>query len=201
MKNKLLIISRYNEDIGWLKDISYEYIIKNSTAGHEAAMLSYIYENYNNLPDVLVILQAQPFDHCNLEKLLRLLPNDKFISLESYEDTPENPYHKKDPIDNGYCEINNSWYVEAHNHTHGIISKYPTYDSFMETYFSNYQHLDWLRFSPGTQFIVPKENILYYSKDFWYKLSQELPRYNMTESFIIERAMYYIFTNTFEERK
>jgi hypothetical protein len=196
MKNKLFIVSHYKENTDWLDNFPYPYKVLESTCGHEATMLSYIYNNYDNLPDILGIIQAYPFDHAKEEVFYNLINNNEFTSLEYNGMVPNNGWENRTP-EGYFLEINNSWYVSAH----GKPCKYASLDDMIIKYFPEYNHLDWIRFSPGTEFLVPKENILYYSKDFWKELSEELTEYNMTESFMIERMMYYIFTNTYEERK
>ena len=129
-----------------------------------------------------------------------MIKNDTFTSLEAFRTVPDNSWQRVSP-DNGFLEINNSWYIDAHYESKGISCKYKSFDEFMNTYFSDYIHLNWLRFAPGTQYVVDKGSILGYTKSFWEKLSAELTSYAMTESFMIERAMLYILTVAYTERK
>jgi hypothetical protein len=84
---------------------------------------------------------------------------------------PESYAHKKD-VDGGYMEINNSWYVPAHISTYGKeVQKYFTnYNDLLDELFEKPEYPKWIRFSPGGQYIVPKENILFYSIDFYKKI-------------------------------
>jgi len=79
----LVVIARYNEDINWVKELEIPYLIvnkgdpitdpdlvshiiemENSVNGREAhTMLWYIIEYYECLPDKLIFLQGNPFDH------------------------------------------------------------------------------------------------------------------------------------------
>jgi hypothetical protein len=76
------VIARYNEPIEWIKDLGFDYIIYNkgekisldligtekvievANEGREAeTYLRYITENYEEIPDLVVFLQGNPFDH------------------------------------------------------------------------------------------------------------------------------------------
>jgi hypothetical protein len=68
-----VVISKYNEDVDWVKDIKYETLIYDKSdnpiegsiprpnIGREAeTLLYYIIEHYNNLPDLTIFLQGDP---------------------------------------------------------------------------------------------------------------------------------------------
>ena len=68
-----VVISKYNEDVNWVKDIKYETLIYDKSdnpiegsiprpnIGREAeTLLYYIIEHYNNLPDITIFLQGDP---------------------------------------------------------------------------------------------------------------------------------------------
>jgi hypothetical protein len=68
-----VVISKYNEDVEWVKDIKYDTLIYDKSAdpiegsiprpniGREAeTLLYYIIEYYNNLPDLTIFLQGDP---------------------------------------------------------------------------------------------------------------------------------------------
>jgi len=75
----LFVVSRYNEDINWVKKISYKYVLYNKgpddilsdikykklpNVGREAhTYLTYLVDNYNSLPDYVGFLQGDPFPH------------------------------------------------------------------------------------------------------------------------------------------
>jgi hypothetical protein len=68
----------------------------------------------------------------------------------------------------------------------------------MNHYFENYARVEMIRFAPGACYIVPKENILYYPAEFWQSISDDMQTKFSTESFIIERALWYIFSNIYK---
>lgn len=75
----LLVIARYNENVDWLKYSPIPHVVYNkgeedlpdwvvskpipNIGFEEYAYLSYIVENYDNLPDRVIFSQAQPFVH------------------------------------------------------------------------------------------------------------------------------------------
>jgi hypothetical protein len=145
----------------------------------------------------MLFLQGNPFDHCKKEKFDKIIYNEKFTPFESYEDLVHGHASRAD-IDGGYMEINDGWYISSHNNTYNIGCKYTSYDEFMNKYFFDYSHIDWIRFTPGSQYMVEKNKILTYPKYFWKCLMDELPFNNMTEGHIIERALLYILTVKFK---
>lgn len=211
----LFVVSRYNENIDWIKYYTDYYIVYNkgdpilddvhvinteNIGNNQRDIFRFIYYNYEHLPRLTAFIQAYPFDHCRKEVFDKLIFNSYFTSLEEYEIMRENVACRKD-INNGYVEYNNSWYIKEHNKSKAIKCKYRSFDKFMDKYFTNYERVMGIRFSPGSQYIVERNQILYYPKKFWESLMNELPRHGMTEGHIIERALFYIFTNKYKLRK
>lgn len=208
------IISRYQESIEWIHEYTEDYLIfnKGEPLGEDSRIINmpnigsnirdipeFIYLYYNNLPDTMLFCQAYPFDHCKKEVFNTLIKNDYFTPLEYYGNIPGNDYEDRDET-GGFLERNNSWYIAPHNNTHYQTCQYESFDEFMNKYFSDYEHLDWIRFSPGAQYIVPKENCVFYPIDFWNHLRNEMRTKNPTEAQMIERTMYYILTNKYTRR-
>ena len=63
----------------------------------------------------------------------------------------------------------------------------------MNETFKNYTPQMWLRFTPGSQYVLTKEIALNYSKEFWGSLMNILNRNGMTEGHIIERSLGLLF--------
>ena len=207
------VISRYSEDVSWLKDYNiHDYIIYNKGAplsnefnelilsnvgNNQRDIFEYIVNNYDNIPKLTAFIQGYPFDHCKKEKFDKILNNKSFTALESQEDHPITAGHKKSD-DGQYMEINTSWYINAHYNNWGNGGhkdrrcQFNSFDSFMHSIFVDYSHLEWLRFAPGSQYIVEQKQILRYSKKFWEHLMNILCENDMTEGHILERACWYI---------
>lgn len=208
------VISRYNEDVSWIKSYTNNYIVYNkgkddlkqfktkklpNIGGNQYDIFHYIYTNYNNLPDLMAFVQAEPFDHCKKEVFNKLILRNKFTSLEYYGPTPANSYERRD-FDGGFMEINNSWYINAHNKKHRLQCKYSSLDEFMKKLFKNYHYPDWIRFSPGSQYILEKKQVLHYSRKFWKQLMEEISGFNLSEAHIVERTLWMIFRCTLEPK-
>ena len=215
MNNKpIIIISRYNEDVSWIKEYEhiYDYIIYNkgeelkdgyktinvkNIGGNQRDIFQYIHDNYDHLPEIMIFVQAYPFDHCRKEKFDDLIKNTTFTPLECYAHiTPK--YSEKLDTDGGYMEINNSWYVRAHNSSHSQSCRWFTLDEFMNEHFNNYIREDYNRFTPGSQYLITKEIANHYPKEFWAYLRDILYKNNMTEAHIIERALLKILNCNLE---
>jgi len=209
-----VIITRFNEDYSWIKEYTDNYIIYNkgipiqeervinteNIGGNQRDILEYIFENYENLPRLMGFIQAYPFDHCKKEIFDKLIYAENFTPLEYYGKIPANNYENRDE-NGGFMERNNSWYISAHNKSNNQTCKYTSFDEFMTKYFPNYVSLEWIRFTPGSQYIIEKEQALNYPKEFWQLLMNELNGYNMTEAHIIERALYYILKGKYAWKK
>lgn len=91
MRNIKIVVARYNENLDWLNKLNYPNIIYNKNKqdnllfehnliniGKDAhTYLTYILNNYYNLPEYVVFLQGHPFDHhCN--NLIEWLNDYKF---------------------------------------------------------------------------------------------------------------------------
>lgn len=212
--NPFFVVTCYNEDYSWIKSYTDNYIIYNKgnfirddhvlnveNIGRDIKVIpEFIVANYNKLPRTIVFLQAFLWDHCNKITFDNLINNKTFTPLESYGLNPANAYEGRTP-EGGFLEKNNDWYVSIINNQQGQTCKYSGFDDFMNHYFENYTHIDMIRFAPGACYIVPKENILHYSIEFWQSLSNDIKDKCSTELFIIERVLWYIFNNTYRLKK
>ena len=211
------VVSNWNNDVSWVKDYTDNYIIydksntlpkgdkiiKIKNVGYNIFdIFHFIVNNYDNLPDIIAFLQGNPFDHCKKETFNKLIYNTCFTPIEDYSHVPESKAHKKD-LDGGYMEVNNSWYLGAHRQEYGSqVRKYlSSYNQLLREIFKSPEYPLWIRFAPGAQYIVPKENILFYSKEFYKKLISYVDYHRIpAEGFALERAMYYILTNRWDEK-
>jgi hypothetical protein len=75
MISKGIIVAKYNEDIKWLDGLDFNKFIYNKgkgkvgtklpNVGNEAhTYLYHIVNNYDNLDDINIFTQGNPFDHC-----------------------------------------------------------------------------------------------------------------------------------------
>lgn len=217
------VISRFNEDASWIKKYTNNYIIYNkgkellglkaikrpNFGGNQFDIFHFIYNNYHHLPNLMAFVQANPFDHCKKEVFDKLICQEKFTPLEYYGNTPANSYEKRD-LDGGFLEINNSWYLEAHNKTikekgYKITCPFKNFNQYMNEIFENYDYPKFIRFAPGSQYLVEKERCLYYPKGFWKHIMDIFPKDQRVnggiEAHIIERSLWLIFNNIYASVK
>lgn len=204
-----LIVSRYHEDVSWIKeydldyiiynkgedlDSSYDWIRKENAGENQKDIFSFIVDNYDNLPNSVGFVQGYPFDHCKKETFNSLITKTELTRLEDYKHLIPCPNVDQDGF---YFEDNNNWYIAAHNNHRNQTCQFSSFDEYMNSIFSNYTHLDRIQFSPGSQIIVEKERILFYPIKFWTHLRDMLNRISMTEGHLIERSIFLIFSNCY----
>jgi hypothetical protein len=206
--NAFIVVSRYKENLDWLPQLTDDYIVYNkgeevlnikqkivpNFGANQYDIFSYIYENYDNLPDLIAFMQGDPYDHCLPDRFNSLIYNKEYTLLFGDKNYP----------DGNYWEHNNSWYISSHCNTHGITCKFSSFDQYAQYIFENYEHEPTLTFPPGSQIIVEKERCLFYSKKFWKTLIDIIPTDTNinggAEAHIIERSIKLIFDNKFKER-
>ena len=174
----------------------------------------FIIDNYDNLPDTTIFCRAclmfpkgreKPLSsgNCSEKNVLKLINNSSFTEIHDmgpevhakYDKQPM-PASKMAP-DGGYLEINNSWYMNHLQWRH-----FGNVNAFLKDIYVNPEIDAYIRFSPGGNYIIPKKNILKYSKNFYKQIikilcwrpSGEAPG----EAHMLERALYTIFTCDWE---
>ena len=162
---KHLVVAYYYEDIDWLQSIdSFDSVFlynKNTkdipgsinlpNVGREAhTFLFHIVNNYNNLADITVFVQGNPFLHISKLKENSGKELNDFFKSHNYLNDRAEPLLTELMID--YAPYTAKCYREC------IEGNIP----------------DPITFSPGAQWIVPKECILSKSLSFYKKLLKEL---------------------------
>ena len=168
-------------------------------------------ETFNKLIYNTKFTAIEDYSHLTPKQEGEIVDGDAFVRIGNTWKGPHGdktkikyrPY-KKD-IDGGYMEINTSWYMYAHFTTYGPEANkfFGYFGDLLNEVFDVYRvdHPKWIRFAPGAQYIVPKKNILFYSKQFYEKLIGYVNYCKMpAEAHLIERALYSIFTNRWSER-
>lgn len=219
MKNKFFVVSCFSDkdDVNWLNSYAPSYhlyskgntrldnllsenITEISNVGYNIySYFKYIVDNYDCLPDVMVFCKSNVFPrHISKSTFDELILRDSFTPL----DEPDR-WNLDYPIcdlscENGYLEINDSWYLTADNPT-----KY--FHSFNDFYFSVFNSKvvpRYLRFSPGGNYIVPKANVLLRTKGFYKNLMEMVSHHKFSgESHIIERSLCIIWNSTVKENE
>ena len=192
------VVSRYCHDISWLPEYTDDVVLydrspepaPNSIVVENIGSdimdkFSYIIDNYDNLPDVAVYTKANIFKYVSKEEFDLIKDNKTFtpILTKNHEEKPGVSYYK----DGIYWEINNMWYLNSHP------TKTPSTALELQGLLGIYE-MEYVPFAPGSNYIVPKENILKHSKDFYKRLRSylEWDRYP-GEAQIMERGLYTLW--------
>jgi hypothetical protein len=183
-----IVISRFNEPIDWVHNLKYPYTIYNKgkndidlpniklpNIGRESG--SYIYhitQHYSNLPDYLILLQANPFEHCR--KIYDRIDSFDLEKITLLTDS----------------ELPNDLYKVPQDHQDGvklIVDKLGLYG-----YLKNYDSPQY-NYSFGSQWVVPKKYIINKSLKFWVDL-YEVHQNMFISAWVLERMFLYIFNHS-----
>lgn len=201
VKDTFFVVNNFNNDTSWIKEYTDNYVIYNKgvpiddpkaiqtpNVGYNIYdYLTYIIDNYDNLPVRVAFLKSNVFPrHMTKEEFDAKIHNTEFTPLHSMDHHTRLPVSFYDESGN-YNERNDSWYLMQ------IPSIYfRDYGEFAKQF--GLPSPEYLTFSPGANYIVPKQNILKHPVDFYRRLRSLLTYTSLaSESHLIERAMYTIF--------
>ena len=184
----ILIVSRYNENVEWTKQLpnviiynkgkkleeGYNEILLENVGCESHTYYKYICDTYDNLEDYTIFLQGNPFDHSpniinNLQKYL----NNKELNI-NFEFISE--------------KIINSNLTGCHYHPGLPLT------TVYEKLFNEKKEDMNFEFGEGSQFIVSKKQILKRPKEFYLKIVEMLQNeIKPIEGYVIERFHKLIF--------
>jgi len=193
------IISRYNQPLDWLKEYTDNYVLydrseeplPNSIVVPNVGSdiydkLTYIIDNYDNLPDVAVYTKANLFKYISKEEYDIIKENRTFTPiLTQHHRTYADEWSQVCYYEHGvYYERNDAWYLASHQ----------AHRPFELMAALRIRHLKYVPFAPGSNYILPKENILKHSKDF-YSYLRDFLAYDTYpgEAMIMERGLYLLW--------
>lgn len=201
------MVSNYNADISWILDYTDNYVIYDRSDTDEWIKpfdpkkvikvpnigwdiydkLTYIIDNYDNLPESVILTKGNIFKYITKEEFDKICNNTFFTPLFTKYHRTYMPvcFYDKDGVFN---EINNSWYLRALP-----VKYFKSYNQFIKPL--GIESSKYLRFAPGSNYLVTKENIHKHPKAFYEKLRQCV-EYGATpgEAQIIERFLYTLWT-------
>jgi hypothetical protein len=162
--NIKVVVSKYTEDIEWTNKITRPVLIYDKSQnpiegsisrpniGREAeTLLYYIITNYNSLPDITIFLQGDPRS------------NPVAYSYEQVIDEINKPHEytlKTILTWEGNLDIKKYW-LKSCSLLHGIL----------------FNDSEYVRYSSGVQYVIPKENILHRPLDFYITLHMLVVKY------------------------
>lgn len=192
------IVSRYNHKVKYMQDytddvVMYDRspepvdgsIVTPNVGSDWYDKFTYIIDNYDNLPDIAVYTKANLFDYIKPREFEKIKDNKTFTPILSRE------HHTYEPIcrynDGMYEEINNRWY----------LAEFPCKNDTTEQellVMLGMSDKEYVKFAPGSNYILPKETILKHTKEFYIKLRSYLEwTIYPGEASIIERGIYNIW--------
>src|SRR3990167_1784880 len=154
----------------YLKDFDQDRIIYTSNIGNvDYDKLSYLVDNYDNLPDVFLWSKSNLYKYVTKEEYDKVKDNQFFTSLLTQN---HRTYSDDGGIvcyyDNGmYYERADSWYFG------GFASKYVTcWEDWCDLF--NLPKTFYIPFAPGGSYILTREIVHKYPKEFYQKMRDTL---------------------------
>lgn len=185
-----LIYDRSDDDIDHLKEFDPAKIVKTENMGQvDFDKINYLVDNYYHLPDVFLWGKTNLFKYISKEEYEKVKDNTTFTPLltqnhKTYSDNNSVVCYYSGGI---YYERNDNWY----------LNQFPT------KYFNSYMHFaealqlptpQYLPFAPGGNYILTKETVHKYSRDFYSKLASFLPYAREPgEAQMVERSYFNIW--------
>ena|SRR3990167_9332300 len=209
------VLSRYNNDISWLREYTDDYVLYDrSETPIEGAIvvpnigsdiydkLSFIIDNYDNLPEVAVYTKANIYKYISKEEWDLICNNKTFTPIltkyhpevlcDAGMSRPGKPFSfYKDGM---YYELNYPAYLKTHKTKDPYWSFENTFQEYPLLKLLGIDQLEYIPFAPGSNYILPKENILKHPKELYQELRSYLDwdRYP-GEAMIIERGLYTLW--------
>lgn len=190
------VVSRFNHDIDWLAEYMDDVVMYDRSSEPAAGAIvvpnigsdiydkfTFIIDNYDNLPEVAVYTKANLFKYITKEEWDKICNNTTF--------TPILTQHHKTylPVcyyDNGlYHEINNYWYLNSHpaRYAREIID------------FFKMDNRRYNAFAPGSNYILPRKNILKHPREVYETLRSYLDwTIYPGDAQLLERNLYYLWS-------
>ncbi len=208
-KDHYFCISHFNGNLDWITSLNKEnYIVYNKSGiklpkeinhlnvnnvGYNIyPYLKFIIDNYNNLPNTIVFCKDNIFSrHIDFNLFKEYLKRDIFTCLEEKISKYRFPINLK-ISEAGFTEINSSWY--KYNYPRLFFKDYNTFYNYI---FEEVEIPHFLRFAPGANYIVPKNNILSRSRNFYKNLIKFISHSQFScESHYLERSLYIIWNSS-----
>ena len=214
-----MVISNYSNDLSWVPRYSTNYeVLDQSPAlvlppgldpkkvkqtphlGHNIRdYCQYIVDNYSKLPDWILFCSGNVFPrHVSEAVFQRLIKHRWFTPIEDSSRYVQRLPHAFISSDGRYNELNNDWYLKL-NQFHPT-KYFHSYNHFLQFCFIDPVLPKYIRFAPGANYLVSKQQILYYPKQFYQNLITFVSHSTKAipgESHIIERAFHTIWSGKF----
>lgn len=183
-----LIYDRSDDGVDHLKDFDPKKIIKTENVGQvDFDKLNYLIDNYDNLPDIFLWGKTNLFKYITKEEYEKVKDNQFFTPLltknhKTYSDNNGVVCYYSEDI---YCERNPLLYMSNFKY-------FKDYPSFAHAF--QIPNPVYVPFAPGGNYILTKERVHRYAKDYYIKLASILPYCtDPLEAHFCERAYYSLW--------
>lgn len=166
-----VIYDRSDDGKDWLKDFPSERIIKTANIGQvDYDKLNYLINNYDNLPEMFLWSKSNLFKFITPEEYEKVANNKVFTPLLTKN-------HKIYSDQNGVvCYYQGEWYKERNDNW--FFNQFPSkYVNSFNEWAEMFQlpTLDYIPFSPGGSYILTREKVHKYSRDYYQRMAGMLP--------------------------
>jgi len=183
-----LIYDRSDDGIDHLAEFDKSKVIYTENVGNaDYDKLCYLVDNYDTLPEVFLWSKTNLF---------------KYITKEEYEEVKDNQFftplltknHKSYQDNVGWvCYYESGLYWErnplVYNESYKYFKDYPQFAHALTL-----PNPPYIPFAPGGSYILTKERVYRYSRDFYAKLATLLPYCQIPlEAYFCERAYYLMW--------
>jgi hypothetical protein len=188
------VVNNYSDnDLKWIEEYKPDEVIVYDKKDKNVGMnlhdyFDYIVKNYDNLPDIVVFAKGNILQrHITKEELDKIIGNKTLTPLMTMHHKTYMPtcYYR----DGLYYEINSYWYAGHY----GIRDK-KSFEDLVDLL--GVRNKEYLGFSPGACWIVPKNNIFKRPKELYEKLLSAISyTQNPGEAHLIERSLQYLWND------
>jgi hypothetical protein len=178
-----------------LKNKYTEISFVENTGHNISDYFRFFIDNYKSLPQHMMLAKGNMIGrHVTQEYFDRVYNNKCYTSLYDDRGWLDKRGVAYQLYDGSFLEINNSWYASTKPHKY-----FATYNELLTFIFRNPIIPQWVLFSPGACYIVSREQVLKYPKEFYENLKTLVSyTYFPTEAYHVERMMNVIFSANYE---
>jgi len=201
----MIVLTNYNSDPSWVKKYTKNYLIYDRSDSLEYThgipdnkvirvpnigsdnydRMTWIIDNYENLPDVVSLFKGNLFKYVTREEYDIIKDNKTFtpvLTKNHKEKEGVSYYH-----DGIYWEINDGWFLS------GLPLQYPQ-NAKAVAQLMGISKMKYLPFAPGCNYILPKANILKHPKSLYIKLRDYMGWHRWpAEAAVVERGLYTLW--------
>lgn len=174
----------------------YQNISFVKNTGHNISdYFTFFIDNYDNLPDFILLGKGNMIGrHLDQEFFDRVYRNKKYTMLYNDRNNIDKKGLSYQLYDGAFLEINNNWFIESREHRY-----FHSYNSLLRFLFIDPIFPQWILFSPGSCYIVSKEQVTKYPIDFYKSLHYLISyTYFPSEAYLVERMLHVIYSGIYD---